>query len=108
MQNEQCAEILDRLVDEAGGAHFETAGRLSAVLGGGSGDCAIPRPSGQPPVIGSWNGEQLGIAAIIVDVGVGKGLPRWRWVVALATPVCPHRPADEFAGEQGEPPGRER
>ena len=28
VQNEQCAEILDRLVDETGGAHFETAGSL--------------------------------------------------------------------------------
>jgi phage/plasmid-like protein (TIGR03299 family) len=28
VQNEQCAEILDRLVDEVGGAHFETAGSL--------------------------------------------------------------------------------
>jgi phage/plasmid-like protein (TIGR03299 family) len=28
VQNEQCAEILDRLVDEARGAHFETAGSL--------------------------------------------------------------------------------
>jgi phage/plasmid-like protein (TIGR03299 family) len=28
VQNEQCAEILDRLVDQIGGAHFETAGSL--------------------------------------------------------------------------------
>lgn len=28
VQNEQCAEILDRLVDEVGGAHFQTAGSL--------------------------------------------------------------------------------
>ncbi|MEV4536295.1 DUF932 domain-containing protein [Asanoa sp. NPDC049518] len=28
VQNEQCAEMLDRLVDEVGGAHFETAGSL--------------------------------------------------------------------------------
>ena len=28
VQNEQCAEMLDRLVDQAGGAHFETAGSL--------------------------------------------------------------------------------
>jgi phage/plasmid-like protein (TIGR03299 family) len=28
VQNEQCAEILDRLVDQVGGAHFETAGSL--------------------------------------------------------------------------------
>jgi phage/plasmid-like protein (TIGR03299 family) len=28
VQNEQCAEMLDRLVDQIGGAHFETAGSL--------------------------------------------------------------------------------
>ncbi|GIF98317.1 DUF932 domain-containing protein [Catellatospora citrea] len=28
VQNEQCAELLDRLVDQVGGAHFETAGSL--------------------------------------------------------------------------------
>jgi phage/plasmid-like protein (TIGR03299 family) len=28
VQNEQCAELLDRLVDQTGGAHFETAGSL--------------------------------------------------------------------------------
>jgi phage/plasmid-like protein (TIGR03299 family) len=28
IQNEQCAEMLDRLVDQVGGAHFETAGSL--------------------------------------------------------------------------------
>jgi len=28
VQNEQCAEMLDRLVDQVGGAHFETAGSL--------------------------------------------------------------------------------
>ena len=28
VQNEQCAEMLDRLVDQTGGAHFETAGSL--------------------------------------------------------------------------------
>ncbi|MFI7578283.1 DUF932 domain-containing protein [Micromonospora sp. NPDC049497] len=28
VQNEQCAEMLDRIVDQVGGAHFETAGSL--------------------------------------------------------------------------------
>ncbi|MEW2477380.1 DUF932 domain-containing protein [Micromonospora gifhornensis] len=28
VQNEQCADMLDRLVDQVGGAHFETAGSL--------------------------------------------------------------------------------
>jgi phage/plasmid-like protein (TIGR03299 family) len=28
IQNEQCADMLDQLVDQAGGAHFETAGSL--------------------------------------------------------------------------------
>ncbi|GGL20253.1 DUF932 domain-containing protein [Mangrovihabitans endophyticus] len=28
VQNEQCADMLDRLVDQTGGAHFETAGSL--------------------------------------------------------------------------------
>jgi murein DD-endopeptidase MepM/ murein hydrolase activator NlpD len=58
---------------------------LSAVLGG-SGGCApaIPNTSGQPG-IGRWDSEQVSIAATIVHVGVAKGVPRWGWVVALAT-----------------------
>jgi cell wall-associated NlpC family hydrolase len=60
---------------------------LSSILGGNPGGCAITtpvlRPSEQPP--GVWDAEQLAIAAIIIDVGVTKGVPRWGWVVALAT-----------------------
>ncbi|WP_117211140.1 M23 family metallopeptidase [Allorhizocola rhizosphaerae] len=58
---------------------------VSAVLGG-SGGCtpAYPNGSGQPG-IGRWDREQVSIAATIVHVGVTKGVPRWGWVVALAT-----------------------
>jgi len=58
---------------------------ISAVLGG-SGGCtpAIPNASGQPG-IGRWDREQVSIAATIVNVGLTKGVPRWGWVVALAT-----------------------
>ncbi|MBM0238794.1 C40 family peptidase [Micromonospora sp. ATA32] len=63
---------------------------LSSVMGGGSGGCGIAaapavRPSGQPPDIGNWDTGQLDIAATIIDVGVSKGVPRWGWVVAVAT-----------------------
>jgi cell wall-associated NlpC family hydrolase len=63
---------------------------LSSVLGGGSGGCGIAaappvRPSGQPPGTGNWDTEQLEIAATIIDVGVSKGVPRWGWVVGVAT-----------------------
>ncbi|MER7457340.1 C40 family peptidase [Micromonospora sp. NPDC126480] len=62
---------------------------LSSVTGGGPGGCgvaAVPalRPSGQPPGL-SWDTEQLEIAATIIDVGVAKGVPRWGWIVGLAT-----------------------
>jgi hypothetical protein len=33
----------------------------------------------------SWDNEQLGIAATIIDVGRAKGVPPWGWVVAVAT-----------------------
>ncbi|WFE47700.1 NlpC/P60 family protein [Verrucosispora sp. WMMD1129] len=61
---------------------------LSAATGGGPGGCgaaAIPasRLTGPPP--GGWDTEQLDIAATIIDVGVAKGVPRWGWVIALAT-----------------------
>jgi murein DD-endopeptidase MepM/ murein hydrolase activator NlpD len=58
---------------------------LSAVLGG-PGGCTppVPKTSGQPG-IGRWDHEQISIAATIVDVGAAKGVPRWGWVVALAT-----------------------
>ncbi len=63
---------------------------LSSVMGGGSGRCSIAaaravRPSGQPPGTGGWDTKQLQIAATIIDVGVAKGVPRWGWVVAVAT-----------------------
>ena len=63
---------------------------LSSVTGGGPGGCAIAappaiRPSGQPPGTGRWDTEQLDIVATIIDVGVTKGVPRWGWIVAVAT-----------------------
>lgn len=63
---------------------------LSAVMGGGSGECGIVtaptvRPTGQPPGAGTWDTEQVEIAATIIDVGVSKDVPRWGWVIAVAT-----------------------
>ncbi|MET8367654.1 NlpC/P60 family protein [Micromonospora sp. NPDC005194] len=65
---------------------------LSAVTGGGHGGCVdaappVIRPSGQPPGTGRWDTEQLDIAATIIDVGVTKGVPRWGWIVAVATAI---------------------
>ncbi|MGW5666423.1 C40 family peptidase [Micromonospora sp. NPDC003776] len=63
---------------------------LSAVTGGGSSGCsivvapAVP-PSEQPPGRDGWDTEQLETAATIIDVGVAKGVPRWGWVIAVAT-----------------------
>jgi hypothetical protein len=58
---------------------------ISAVLGG-SGGCApaVPNASSQPS-IGRWDTEQVSIAATVVNVGATKTVPRWGWVVALAT-----------------------
>ena len=63
---------------------------LSAVMGGGSSGCSIiaapaVRPTGQPSNTGTWDAEQVEIAATIIDVGVTKSVPRWGWVIALAT-----------------------
>ena len=60
---------------------------LSAVMGGGSNGCGVVavRPSRPPPGAGTWDTKQLEIAATIVDVGVAKGVPRWGWVVGVAT-----------------------
>ena len=62
---------------------------LSAVMGGGSGGCGIAlpavHPTGQPPGAGTWDTDQVKIAATIIDVGVSKGVPRWGWVIAVAT-----------------------
>lgn len=47
IQNEQCADMLDQLVDQAGGAHFETAGSLrrgKSVLSGSGGALLRRRP----------------------------------------------------------------
>ncbi|MBO4209016.1 C40 family peptidase [Micromonospora echinofusca] len=62
---------------------------LSAVTGGGASGCGIAAPpAGRPSAAAgtdTWDTEQLDIAATIVDVGVAKGVPRWGWVVAVAT-----------------------
>ncbi|MGC5332813.1 C40 family peptidase [Micromonospora sp. DT62] len=63
---------------------------LSAITGGGSTGCGIAaaplvRSSEQPPGTGSWDTEQSEIAVTIIDVGVAKGIPRWGWVIAVAT-----------------------
>ena len=63
---------------------------LSAVMGGPGGCGATTgtsdvQTSGQPPGVGSWDTEQLEIAATIIDIGVSKGVPQWGWTVALAT-----------------------
>ncbi|MFE9694362.1 C40 family peptidase [Micromonospora sp. NPDC005806] len=63
---------------------------LSAVMSGGSSGCgivALPavRPSERPTPTDSWDTEQLEIAATITDVGAAKGVPRWGWVIAVAT-----------------------
>lgn len=65
---------------------------LSAVTGGGSGGCGIVvppavRPTDQPPGADSWDTEQLETATTIIDVGVAKGVPRWGWVIAVATAI---------------------
>ncbi|MDG6108781.1 C40 family peptidase [Dactylosporangium aurantiacum] len=63
---------------------------LSSIMGdapgGGCGVATAPTGlSGQPPGLGNWDTEQLQIAATIIDIGVAKGVPRWGWVVAIAT-----------------------
>jgi hypothetical protein len=58
----------------------------AGLFGGGTGGCATaaePAPGGPPG--GGWDLDQLAVAATIVDVGVTRGVPRWGWVVALAT-----------------------
>ncbi|MFY1703049.1 C40 family peptidase [Micromonospora sp. WMMA1923] len=65
---------------------------LPAATGGSSGRCgstftSVARPTGHPLEIGRWDSEQVEIAATIVDVGVTRGVPRWGWVVALATAI---------------------
>ncbi|WBB69191.1 C40 family peptidase [Micromonospora sp. WMMD812] len=62
---------------------------LSSVIGGSDacGIVAAPgvRPSDQPPDGGTWDRGQLEIAATIIDVGVSKSVPRWGWVIGVAT-----------------------
>jgi murein DD-endopeptidase MepM/ murein hydrolase activator NlpD len=58
-----------------------------SVFGGAAGaGCAAAgtRPADQPATA-EWDAEQVSIAAVIVNVGISRGLPQWGWVVALAT-----------------------
>lgn len=63
---------------------------LSSVMGAGSGGCGnattpAAHSSGQPSAASNWDTEQLDIAGTILDVGVAKAVPRWGWVVGIAT-----------------------
>ncbi|KXK59282.1 glycoside hydrolase [Micromonospora rosaria] len=63
---------------------------LTAVTGLGSGSCGLmpapaPRSGGPSPGNSGWDTDQVAIAATIVDVGVTRSVPRWGWVVAVAT-----------------------
>ncbi|MFI7077175.1 C40 family peptidase [Micromonospora sp. NPDC049903] len=64
---------------------------MSAVTGSGPGGCGITapalRPTGQQPDPGTWDTEQRDIAATIIDVGVATAVPRWGWVIAIATAI---------------------
>ncbi|RZU76052.1 cell wall-associated NlpC family hydrolase [Micromonospora kangleipakensis] len=53
---------------------------LSGSLGGGAA-C----PGADARGLGAYDAEQLDIAGTIVDVGVAQGVPRWGWIVAVAT-----------------------
>ncbi|RKN56153.1 NlpC/P60 family protein [Micromonospora costi] len=73
----------------AGGlAALFTGGTASAACGavGPDGQQLLPSPTVSPPPGGAgWNGEQVGNAAVIVTVGVQRGVPPRGWVIALAT-----------------------
>ena len=61
---------------------------LSAITGGGSGRCAVaaaPTIHSTGQSLGSWDADQLDIAATIIDIGLAKDLPHWGWVIAVAT-----------------------
>ncbi|HEY2673706.1 MAG TPA: glycoside hydrolase, partial [Rugosimonospora sp.] len=57
----------------------------AAVLGGGSGGCPTMFANMAEPAAATWDEEQLDNAAIIVDVGVTRGVPQWGRVIAVAT-----------------------
>ena len=65
---------------------------VTALDAAGAGELCTPaRPAAAPagagtwPAQGSWSAAQVGHAATIVTVGAGLGVPRWGWVVAVAT-----------------------
>nr|WP_308440876.1 C40 family peptidase [Catellatospora chokoriensis] len=59
----------------------------AAVTGSGLGPGICAPAAGPTPSAGNneFDPGQRAIAATIVDVGVDKGVPRWGWVVAIAT-----------------------
>lgn len=68
---------------------------FSAVLSDSAGawscaPAAAPSGSGAPvagqwPAVGDWSGEQVGNAAVVVQVGVEMAVPPYGWTVAVAT-----------------------
>lgn len=60
-----------------------------AGLGSGSDTCtdAASAPGEGSAATGTWEAEQVTNATTIVEVGHTKGVPRWGWVVAVATAI---------------------
>jgi cell wall-associated NlpC family hydrolase len=60
-----------------------SAGRCPAV--GIAGDATVAGADAAGKGANGWDADQLGIAATIVETGVAKGVPRWGWLIAVAT-----------------------
>jgi murein DD-endopeptidase MepM/ murein hydrolase activator NlpD len=60
-------------------------GVIGATFGGGATTSACAAPIATTTSVGTWSGEQIGNAAIVVDVGTELGVPPRGWVIAVAT-----------------------
>jgi hypothetical protein len=81
----------------------------AAFLGGGFSGCTLPVHSGGPaltapaggwPPAGSYNSDQVGLAATIVSVGAQMGVPVRGWVIAVATAIQECNMTNPTGGDQ--------
>jgi len=70
------------VLDPAGASALCAPATVSGVPATASG---MPASVGGWPADGSWSSTQVANAATIVTVGARMGVPRWGWVVAIAT-----------------------
>jgi hypothetical protein len=91
-----CSGLTTTLIFGGGSAAAAACYTTGSAAPGAS---AARTPGGVDP-IGTWSAEQVGNAAIIVTVGMRRGIPPRGWVIAVATAMQESNLINSWGGDQ--------